>query len=294
MKILKEWKDYSEDYESCGCEHHYDNFLLENTDKIIKLYEFSNGIKYPNLVSRNNSVINSRGGSANRGTTAGYGQSIANPDRAGSMPMVHGSGAGHERTRRFIYKVPSDSWPNSKEGPYTVTVQFSKDGPRSEQLNSLDPSSRLKQLDVMVKCDCPFFIWNGPEYNAVANNYLYPAGQGRLSPPGPGYSPIKARWDPNMTSPQGMPGYWRGDYADTAADQAIRDPNREFYICKHITAVFANIDSFLKLPISWYQASEKADAQGIEDPGYPGGRRARASAPAPEQMSFIFQPEEEG
>ena len=291
MKILKEWKGYSEDYENCSCEHHYDHFLLENSDKLIKLHEFSNGIKYPSLVSRNNAMINDRGGNAIRGTVAGYGQNIENPTRSGNIQMIHGIGKDQARTRRLIYKVPSDSWPNSKEGPYTVVIQFTKDGPRSDQLASLQASERLKQLDVMVKCDCPFFIWNGPEYNAVANKYLYPAGQGRIAPPDPGYNPRKAKWDPNLVSPQSMPGYWKGDYADTAADKGIRDPTRQFFICKHIAAVFTNLDRFLRLPVSWYQASEKADAQGIPDPGYPGGRKARAKAPPPEQLSFMFRPD---
>jgi hypothetical protein len=284
MKFLKDWKDYSDDYETCTCGHHYDNFLLENTGKIIQLHEFVNGIKYNQLVSRNNSVINSRGGTAVRG--AGYGQNIENPPRSGKIDMVYGAGQGEARTRRFIYKVPSDDWPNSKEGPYTVTVQFSKDGPRAEQLAELPASERLKQLDVMVKCNCPFFIWNGPEYNAERLNYLYPAGQGRSNPPG--YNPRKARWNPNMTSPSGTPGYWAGDYANTSADQGIRDPNREYYICKHVAAVFNIVDSFLRLPVSYYRAAETDD---LPDPGYPGSRRA-PEQPV-DQLSFVFPSDQE-
>lgn len=288
MKIIEKWKQFTEDYSSCECHEEYNHFLLENLEKFSLLQEFSNGIKYPDLIRINNQAVNVRGGSAGSATSAGYGQDIKNPSRPGQIKLVHGVSKGQPKTRRFIYRVPPDDWPNSKNEDYTVVVQFSKKGPSSKDLKQLSAAERLKKLDVMVKCDCPFFIWNGPEYNATQNNYLYPASKG--SAPPMGYDPTKAKWNPQMVSPKGSKGYWKGDYADTAADMGIRDPDREYYICKHVAAVFRNMENFLRLPVSWYRASEKAQEQGITDPGYPGQevRQIQESS----QISFVFTSKE--
>ena len=124
------------------------------------------------------------------------------------------------KSRTAIFTVPGDHWPNSKDH-YQVVVAFSKEGPSAEQLNQMKPSERLKALDVKVNCDCPFFRWNGPEHNAKANGYLLPPQHG------------------------------------TASEPDIRDPNREFYICKHIAAVFAIINTSFRLPGNWFKVGEK-------------------------------------
>ena len=273
MKILKEWKELLNEYDSCSTEKEYHSFLLNNHDKIIKLYEFTNNTKYNNLVSLNNPTITSRGGKWSRGSqVGGHGQSISNPGRAGDIKIVFGYGPGEEKTRRIIYKVPGDDWPNSKS-VYTVVVQFSKVGPSSQQLKSINAKDRLKQLDVMVKCDCPFFIWNGPEKNAKDNNYLYPASHGQTI----GYNPTRSEWTPNRID---------GDYANTDRDQGIRDPDGEYFICKHIAAVFEILNKWPP-PISYFQASERAAAENIPDPGYPG------TGEQPAQTGFVFPGDEE-
>src|SRR5690606_18828852 len=63
---------------------------------------------------------------------------------------------------------------------------------------------------VALNCDCEFWRWNGPEYHAKSNNYLLGAPNGTASPPD------------------------------------MRDPNREFHLCKHTYAVTARIDEFVE------------------------------------------------
>jgi hypothetical protein len=274
MNILKEWKLLTKEYNSCSTEQEFYSFLLENHDKIIKLYEFTNNAKYPALLNKN-ATIRGRGGDAPRAVTVGYGQSIENPDRPGDIQAVFGFGEGEQKTRRIVFKVPGDDWPHSKD-IYTVVIQFSKVGPTSGQLRNLKAIDRLKQLDVMVKCDCPFFIWNGPEWNAAKHNYLYPASHGGAI----GYNTNKAKWDAANRG-------WNGDYANTGRDQGKRDPGREYWICKHVAAVFQILSKQANLPISYFQSSEQA--ADVADPGYPGTGQQPT-----QQMGFVFPSLQEG
>lgn len=70
--------------------------------------------------------------------------------------------------------------------------------------------AKLNDLQhVAVNCTCPFWRWNGPEYHASQNNYLLGNPSGTATPP-------------NM-----------------------RDPERQFHLCKHTYAVIARLDEFV-------------------------------------------------
>ena len=103
------------------------------------------------------------------------------------------------------FSVPGDGWANSKDR-YVVDIKFNKDGTPS-----------LAKLNVEVKCDCPFFIYNGPEHNAKSNGYLYGSPRGTATPPN------------------------------------VRDPSRQYYICKHIAAIFNLISNRFKIPSNYFK-----------------------------------------
>ena len=178
----------------------YYEFLKENEHIAAKLL---NEINYPQLVGKNNSVINSRAGRSGykRGTSGDFTQDIQNDTRSGDIDLVNAD----IKNFLFQFSVPGDGWPNSKPR-YQVDIKFDKDGRPS-----------LAALDVKVKCNCPFFIYNGPEYQAKSDNYLL-----------------------------GNPG-------GTASPPDIRDPNRVYYICKHIAAVFDLIRARFRFPASYFK-----------------------------------------
>lgn len=70
--------------------------------------------------------------------------------------------------------------------------------------------AKLNDLNhIALNCSCPFWRWNGPEYNARQNDYLLGQPSGKASPPN------------------------------------VRDPEREFHLCKHAYAVVARMDEFV-------------------------------------------------
>ena len=189
--IIESWKSLNEQYERSKTDLEYHEFIKKNKKDIIKLYE----VTYPNLLSMNDKVITDRGGNGD------YTQNIQNPSRTGPIDLV----SQQPKLGLYVFSVPGDDWPNSKD-QYQVDIKFNKTGANS-----------LKELDVQVKCDCPFFIYNGPEYNAKSNGYLYQEPYG------------------------------------TASEPNIRDPERVYYICKHIASVFSLINKKFRFPPSWYK-----------------------------------------
>ena len=190
QNVFKKWKSINNQYDNCKTDVEYDKFLKENKKSLALLSELT----YPDLLSKNNPVITSRGGGGD------YLQKILNPTRTGEIDLSFEDA----KSGLFIFSVPGDNWPNSKDR-YKVEIKFNKTGATS-----------LAQLDVMVKCDCPFFIYNGPEHNAKVNGYLF-------------------------QNPYG-----------TAEEPDIRDPSRVYYICKHISAVFSLINKKFRFPPSWF------------------------------------------
>jgi len=188
----------SEMYDKTDLEYY--QFLKENEYIAAKLL---NEINYPQLIGKNDSLINSRAGRSGykRGTTGDFRQDIQNDTRPGDIDLVNAD----MKNFLFQFSVPGDGWPNSKPR-YQVDIKFDKDG-----------SPSLSALDVKVKCNCPFFIYNGPEYQAKTDNYLL-----------------------------GNPG-------GTATPPDIRDPNRAFYICKHIASVFELIKARFRLPANYFK-----------------------------------------
>jgi hypothetical protein len=64
--------------------------------------------------------------------------------------------------------------------------------------------------DITLACSCPFWKWNGPEYNAKHNEFL-------------------------LGRPRG-----------TAAPPDVRDPDRQYWLCKHAYASIRRLDSFVQ------------------------------------------------
>jgi hypothetical protein len=68
----------------------------------------------------------------------------------------------------------------------------------------------LSNIDhVALSCDCPFWRWNGPEFHARSEKYMLGQPFGTASPPD------------------------------------VRDPDREYFLCKHAYAVLKRLDSFV-------------------------------------------------
>jgi hypothetical protein len=63
---------------------------------------------------------------------------------------------------------------------------------------------------VAMSCTCPFWKWNGPEFHAKTNNYMLGQPHGTATPPD------------------------------------VRDPDREYFLCKHAYAVLARLDNFVQ------------------------------------------------
>lgn len=81
--------------------------------------------------------------------------------------------------------------------------------------------------EVALVCNCPFWQWNGPEHNAQSNDFLLGQPYGTASPPD------------------------------------VRDPNREYWLCKHSYAVLRKLDSFVQEIVS--ENWEKDDAELLEE-----------------------------
>lgn len=68
----------------------------------------------------------------------------------------------------------------------------------------------LSDIDqVALSCDCPFWRWNGPEYHAKSEDYMLGQPFGTAGPPD------------------------------------VRDPDREYFLCKHAYAVLKRLDGFV-------------------------------------------------
>lgn len=68
----------------------------------------------------------------------------------------------------------------------------------------------LTDLDhVAMTCDCPFWRYNGPEFHAKSGGYMLGAPHGSATPPD------------------------------------VRDPDRQYYLCKHTYAVLKRLDEFV-------------------------------------------------
>jgi hypothetical protein len=85
-------------------------------------------------------------------------------------------------------------------GP-TYTVEIEADTNRDVVLMG----DAFWDTDVYVRCSCPYWRWNGPEYHADSDDYL-------------------------KGSPRG-----------TASTPDTRDPERNRYVCKHVYRVFEEI-----------------------------------------------------
>jgi hypothetical protein len=62
---------------------------------------------------------------------------------------------------------------------------------------------------ISLDCDCPFWRWNGPEFHAKSNQYALGPQRG------------------SATSPD------------------VRDPDKEFFVCKHAHSVISKMDDFI-------------------------------------------------
>lgn len=92
---------------------------------------------------------------------------------------------------------------NKKNRVYTFSVDAGN-GPKTVQ-------AALSDRDhVTLSCNCPFWRYNGPEFNA-ANN-----------------------------------GFMLGQPFGTAAPPNIRDPERKYWLCKHAYAVLRRLDGFVE------------------------------------------------
>ena len=119
-------------------------------------------------------------------------QSIVSTSRAYTPELIKSI------NNRWIYRV----------GDYTVRIripkiaQSMKRGLRKKDIKELQ---KIDDRDVFVSCNCKFWKWNGPDYNAHNEGY-------------------SERTYSNLSSPE------------------IRDPNGQFLICKH---VYAALKDFL-------------------------------------------------
>jgi hypothetical protein len=64
--------------------------------------------------------------------------------------------------------------------------------------------------DVALSCNCPFWRYNGPEFNAKTNRFMLGQPYGTASPPN------------------------------------VRDPERQYWLCKHAYAVLKRLDHFVQ------------------------------------------------
>ena len=92
---------------------------------------------------------------------------------------------------------------DKKSRVYTFSVDAGH-GPKTVQ-------AALSDRDhVTLSCNCPFWRYNGPEFNAVNNGFMLGQPFGTASPPN------------------------------------IRDPERKYWLCKHAYAVLRRLDGFVQ------------------------------------------------
>ena len=106
-----------------------------------------------------------------------------------------------KRSKTFTFSVDSGN------GPRTVRAS----------LSDLD--------EVTMSCSCPFWRWNGPEFNSQQNRFLLGSPRGTADPPD------------------------------------VRDPERQYWLCKHAYAALKRLDSFVQQIVddNWV-----ADAEELE------------------------------
>jgi hypothetical protein len=119
------------------------------------------------------------------------------------------------RLGMWTYQVPGSN------GPHTVKVKATRSGSKRN----------VNKLDVYVKCSCPFWQWQGPEYHAKQGGYLF-----------------------------GKP---RG----TASEPAVKDPENRHGACKHVLAVLAAIKGLGPLRKEWGKrgSAERVSARYLAD-----------------------------
>ena len=100
---------------------------------------------------------------------------------------------------RWVYNV----------GDKTVRIKLVKVPVRQLTQQQLATLSKIKNRDILVSCDCGFWKWNGPDYNA--NNQGY------------GERVFSSLSEPNE-----------------------RDPQNEFLICKHVYAALKQFKNEFK------------------------------------------------
>jgi len=101
------------------------------------------------------------------------------------------------RNNRWVYKV-GDYYIRIKIPKVKAKVLKSLTDKQSERLN------KIKNRDILVSCTCDFWRWNGPDYNAVQDNY-------------------SERTFSDLSEPQ------------------ERDPQRVNLICKHVYSVLRQL-----------------------------------------------------
>ena len=75
-------------------------------------------------------------------------------------------------------------------------------------LTDRSESSLVREADLLISCSCPFWRWQGPEYHARENDYLFGPPRGSASLP------------------------------------EVRDPQNHHYVCKHVSKVLDLIESY--------------------------------------------------
>jgi len=68
------------------------------------------------------------------------------------------------RNNRWVYKV-GDYYIRIKIPKVKAKILKTLTNKQSERLN------KIKNRDILVSCTCNFWRWNGPDYNAVQNDY---------------------------------------------------------------------------------------------------------------------------
>jgi|GEM_PF-4628292 len=69
-----------------------------------------------------------------------------------------------ERNNRWVYKV----------GDYLIRIKIPKLKVKIKKTltdKQLDQQHKIKNRDILVSCTCDFWRWNGPDYNAMQDNY---------------------------------------------------------------------------------------------------------------------------
>jgi hypothetical protein len=89
----------------------------------------------------------------------------------------------------------------SKDKKYVVSVRALID-------ESTQDKRLVKNSDILISCSCPFWVWQGPEFHAKTENYMF-----------------------------GVP---RG----TATEPDIRDPEKKKVLCKHALKVLETMKNY--------------------------------------------------